>query len=114
MLLGAAMTAPGLMQQCLQAVQRHPRSGAFLFPVSDSVPSYYDVVECPMDLSTLQARLSGGLYTSLPAFAADLELIFENCRLFNAPDSVVCRDVDELEQLYLVWKRKFLPAEPEA
>lgn len=48
-------------------------------PTVDSVPNYFDVVKRPMDLSTIKAKIVGGVYASGAEFEADVRLIFQNC-----------------------------------
>ncbi|KAH8074677.1 hypothetical protein JL721_2245 [Aureococcus anophagefferens] len=54
-------------------------------PVRDHAPNYAAVIENPMDLSTVAAKLELGAYDgSDDAFAADVHLIFDNAMLYNA------------------------------
>ncbi|KAK7249551.1 hypothetical protein SO694_0026606 [Aureococcus anophagefferens] len=54
-------------------------------PVRDQAPNYAAVIENPMDLSTVAAKLELGAYDgSDDAFAADVHLIFDNAMLYNA------------------------------
>lgn len=40
----------------------------------------------------------------------DVELVWENCRSFNKPDSDICRDCDEAQQAFLArWQQQGLP-----
>jgi len=95
-------------QECRSIVnylQRHPKSMAFLEavdPVALNVPTYFDVIKNPMDISTLAKRLEHGQYSNIPPtqttgrspvsrmlngpFRRDVELIFDNAMLFNPPD----------------------------
>lgn len=54
--------------------------------VSDDIaPGYSSVVRHPMDLSTMQAKLHR--YRAFADFEADARLIWDNCHLYNGPDS---------------------------
>lgn len=58
-------------------------------PVSPvEVPSYYSLIKKPMDISTIEERLSRHEYKNEEHFCSDIEQIFENCKTFNHPDSV--------------------------
>lgn len=50
-------------------------------------PGYFDLVHQPMDLSTVAETLQDHHYSKLEEFAADVLLIFVNCRLYNQPDA---------------------------
>jgi hypothetical protein len=52
-----------------------------------------------MDLSTIKAKLSGAMYGSAELFITDLRLVFDNCRMFNAPDSDICEVAARLTAL---------------
>lgn len=70
----------------------------FLEPVDrKQVPDYYCVIKSPMDLSTLNKRLSKSLYQTKEAFADDFRLIISNCRQYNDPRSLYVRLAGSLE-----------------
>lgn len=61
----------------------------FLQPVNvDDAPNYHDVVERPMDLSTILAELESHRYTRLSDVKDSFELMFKNCFLYNPSRSV--------------------------
>lgn len=60
-------------------------STAFLSKVSKrDAPDYYDVIKHPMDLGTMQKKVKSGQYKSKKQFAHDLNLIWDNCLLYNS------------------------------
>ncbi|EZF77190.1 hypothetical protein H105_01524 [Trichophyton soudanense CBS 452.61] len=52
-------------------------------PVALNIPSYHNVIKKPMDLQTMQKKLSEGQYENAKEFEADMRLIFKNCYKFN-------------------------------
>ncbi|KAG8752419.1 hypothetical protein FRC14_007048 [Serendipita sp. 396] len=82
----------------------------FLRPVDlDLYPQYRDVVAQPMDLGTVQDKLSHGVYGSAEEFHKDIKLIFSNCYAFNPEWSLVCQYGKDLEKIFdEKWKE--LPA----
>ncbi|KAJ2513750.1 hypothetical protein GGH20_005104, partial [Coemansia sp. RSA 1937] len=58
-------------------------------PVALGVPTYFDIVKNPMDLSTIQKRLAKRAYKCVADFVADIQLIIDDCFLFNLPGSPV-------------------------
>lgn len=60
---------------------------------------YFDKIESPMDLGTIQKRLAPGeqqgwaaaAYRDAAAVLSDVELVFQNCRTFYHPnDDIMC------------------------
>lgn len=47
------------------------------------VPDYSDVIDTPMDFSTIKQRLADGEYTTDDQFIADATLVFVNCYTYN-------------------------------
>ena len=77
-------------------------SHAFATRVSKSViPDYYDIVKDPVDLSLIAQRLaSGTYYAQLEIFAADFKRMFDNCCLYNAPDTIYAKCARRLESFF--------------
>lgn len=60
-------------------------STAFLSKVSKrDAPDYYDVIKHPMDLGTMQKKVKSAQYKNKKQFAHDLNLIWDNCLLYNS------------------------------
>lgn len=85
---GAAL--PKEHAKFIQSVLRHmvklKDASIFLEPVDPvklQIPTYFDVVKRPMDLSTMDKKLKDGQYSDIQQFNADMELMFENCYKFN-------------------------------
>ena len=77
---------------------------------ADKVRDYYDVIEKPMDLETIQRKVDKGLrvvdgdapmmdanneeeekyraYTCMEEFKADIKQIFDNARLYNQKETI--------------------------
>jgi hypothetical protein len=61
------------------------------------------IVKNPMDLGTIHGKLGAGSYKSFSAFEADVQLIWDNAKLFNNPDSDVYEAAAQMED---IWTRK--------
>ncbi|TPX53554.1 hypothetical protein SeMB42_g00727 [Synchytrium endobioticum] len=73
----------------LSALQTHSAASPFLkpvHPVAANAPDYFSIVKYPMDLSTVEKKLSSGLYNSVQAFGADIDLMLSNCFRYNPDD----------------------------
>ena len=72
------------LQARLMGLKAIKGSDLFAKPIRDSeVPGYSTVIRLPMDLSTMQASLSGGRYVDECLMRLDALLIGVNCCLFN-------------------------------
>lgn len=56
-------------------------------------PDYYEVIKHPMDLGTMLRNVKASKYKNKNAFAADLELIWSNCEMYNMLPVRVCRSM---------------------
>ncbi|KAJ2490358.1 hypothetical protein IWW37_003243 [Coemansia sp. RSA 2050] len=76
----------------LGKLKRDERCWPFLKPVDPvalGVPTYFDLVKNPMDMSTIQKKLSKKTYRHVAEFVADIQLIIDDCFLFNIKDTPV-------------------------
>ena len=90
-----------MLRPLLNELQAHPAAWPFLKPVDgEEVPSYYTIITSPMDLSTMDGKLEADQYGSLPDFIADFNLIIQNCRTFNDPDTSYCKNATNLEKFF--------------
>ena len=65
------------------------------------VPDYYEVVKDPTDIESVSERLeSENYYVTLEMFAADFKRMFENCRLYNAADTIYYKCANRLELFF--------------
>ncbi|KAL1245852.1 Bromodomain adjacent to zinc finger domain protein 1A [Trichinella spiralis] len=75
---------------CISRLVEHPDAWPFLKPVSRrEAPDYYDVIEQPMDLHTIQMRLLRHEYSSVSDMVRDAQLMFSNCRQYNEAETEV-------------------------
>nr|XP_037274158.1 LOW QUALITY PROTEIN: bromodomain adjacent to zinc finger domain protein 1A-like [Rhipicephalus microplus] len=75
--------------EILQSLVHDQNSWPFHCAVSRrDVPDYYDVIRRPMDLGKIRGKLSGMEYRTTKDFVADIYLIFQNCSVYNRPESL--------------------------
>lgn len=75
-----------LCSRVLNVIKRKQNAEPFLDPVDPialGVPTYFDVIKNPMDLSTVDRKLKEHRYTSPEEFEADMRLIWKNAMTFN-------------------------------
>ncbi|KAJ7492861.1 Bromodomain-containing protein [Mycena latifolia] len=94
-------------------------------PVALNIPHYTSIVRTPMDLSTIERKLTSSnpskpdpnpenpRYFSTDEFIADVRLIVKNCVLFNGADHPISAMARRLEEVFdKQIKNLPLPAEP--
>jgi len=87
-----------------------PITSAFLIPVDPvalNIPNYFTVIKNPMDISTVEKKLSHGDYTRAKEFESDIKLIVKNCKLFNPAGNPVHVMGTQLDRLFeQEWAKK--------
>lgn len=79
----------------------------FLRPVTEEeAPGYFQVIENPMDLATVDKKLRHKLHRDLHDFAADVRLVFTNAMRFNPAESSVYLDAQKLMGIFNDMYRK--------
>ncbi|CAL9733727.1 bromodomain-containing factor 1 [Monosporozyma servazzii] len=69
-------------------------------PVAMNLPTYNDFVKTPMDLGTIQEKLSNWEYHSMEEFESDIRLVFKNCYAFNPDGTIVNMMGHRLEEVF--------------
>lgn len=65
-----------IINKILLTIKRHPLAEPFLHAVDPKlVPDYYNVIQDPMELDTVERKLKNGEYESGYQFAMDMRLI---------------------------------------
>lgn len=79
-------------------------------PIALNIPNYSQIIKTPMDLSTLQSKLSNNQYENGDEFEKDVRLIFENCYKFNPEGTDVNMMGHKLEEIFnKKWVNKPVP-----
>ncbi|KAJ2824190.1 hypothetical protein FBU31_004059, partial [Coemansia sp. 'formosensis'] len=99
-----------LCARVLLRLQAQPSAIEFMAPVDpikQGVPTYFDVIKRPIDLSTIHAKLhTRRAYASAEEFRDDVELLFSNCFLFNTPGTYVHTQCETLKRIFdVTWAR---------
>jgi histone acetyltransferase len=55
-------------------------------------------VKNPTDVKTIEKKLANNEYKDRESFCDDVKRIFENCRLYNQPETVYYKCAGELEE----------------
>jgi hypothetical protein len=102
------------MKNILQRLSKHRHAYFFLEPVDPialNIPTYFDIIKTPMDLSTIKTKLPS--YKVPEEFAHDCRLVFSNCKTFNSPETLVYQIAVEMEHAFEAdWTKFNLPSSP--
>ncbi|KAK7203764.1 hypothetical protein BZA70DRAFT_282043 [Myxozyma melibiosi] len=69
-------------------------------PSADDYPEYYEIIKQPMAFNTVIKNVKENKYNDLDAFAAAVQLIFENAMFFNEENSQVHNDASHLQRAF--------------
>ena len=68
-------------------------------PNPEQYPDYYEVIREPIDLKTIDMKITKSIYKSIDDMMNDVFLMFKNAKQYNEPNSLVYQDAVLLEQL---------------
>ncbi|KAJ9612802.1 uncharacterized protein PV06_08437 [Exophiala oligosperma] len=69
-------------------------------PVALNIPTYFQIIKKPMDLSLVRTKLTNNAYEKAKDFEEDVRLIFKNCYKFNPEGDLVNSAGHQLEDLF--------------
>ncbi|KAJ0177252.1 hypothetical protein K1T71_007261 [Dendrolimus kikuchii] len=74
-----------------------PEAWPFLKPVNKKqVKDYYNVIKKPIDMETMGKRIQAHKYHSRYEFLRDIQLLVDNCRGYNGPNSQFTRQAEAI------------------
>lgn len=86
----------------VRALSTLPCSKPFQRPVDPlalNILDYFDIVKHPMDLSTIKKKLNAKEYNDAQEFLNDMNLMFDNCRIYNIdaknPIRIMCEELSK-------------------
>ncbi|XP_075983251.1 ATP-dependent chromatin assembly factor large subunit [Anticarsia gemmatalis] len=89
------------LQLLLRDVMKHKDCWPFYEPVSiEDVPDYLEVIEQPMDFSTIKGKLDSEQYSTDEEFISDASLVFINCFTYNKDTHPVAKAGYRLERFF--------------
>ena len=86
----------------LENIEADPGCDPFLLPVEWEALGLFDypkVVTKPMDFSTLKKNLNDAKFKIYEEFLADLQLIWDNCKLYNMIGSEIYKLAERMEKM---------------
>ena len=90
-----------VIQSILDEVVELPCAKSFIYPVNAEVyPTYYNVIKTPMDLKTIQNRITNESVVDVRDIIQNMKLIYKNCVKFNGKESEFSKDALKLESTF--------------
>uniref|UniRef100_W4VRH5 Putative chromatin remodeling complex rsc subunit rsc1/polybromo n=1 Tax=Corethrella appendiculata TaxID=1370023 RepID=W4VRH5_9DIPT len=90
------------LQQYLVDYTLNGRQPMALFmekPSKKLYPDYYQVIQHPIDMNTIEQNIKGERYNTLDDVVGDFRLMFSNCRKYNEEGSMIYEDANLLERV---------------
>ncbi|CAJ1050640.1 polybromo 1%2C like isoform X2 [Xyrichtys novacula] len=82
-------------------------------PSRREYPDYYQQIKQPISLQQIRAKMKNGEYESVEQMDADLNLMFENAKRYNMPNSSIYKRAFRLQQIMQAKKRELLRRDDE-
>lgn len=89
----------------LDELPTKPFAPDFMQPVDTEVlqvPTYYTIIQSPMDMGTITKRVQNRFYHGVDELIMDFRQVLSNCYKFNRPNDTVYRNGQKLEKFF--WK----------
>ncbi|XP_060621852.2 protein polybromo-1 isoform X6 [Anolis sagrei] len=78
----------------------------FHLPSKKKYPDYYQQIKLPISLQQIRAKLKNNEYETLDHLECDLNLMFENAKRYNVPNSAIYKRVMKMQQVMQAKKKE--------
>jgi len=68
-------------------------------PSKRELPDYYQTIAQPISLNQIRRKIRNGEYPTLQHLGEDLDIMFNNCKTYNRPDSKLWKDGNKLHKV---------------
>ena len=96
----------------IQNLIDNPDSTEFRQPVDYvalGLHDYPSIIKNPIDLSSVQKKLQQFKYKLVEECLDDVQLVWDNCKTYNAHGSWIWKLADKLERLFKKYVKNYLP-----
>lgn len=91
------------VMQVIRTIRRTKDAAPFAQPVDPvklAIPTYFEQIKHPMDLSTMEKKLTSDQYATVDEFTKDFKLIISNCITFNGKDHKISEMARGIETMF--------------
>ncbi|XP_047000095.1 bromodomain-containing protein 7 isoform X1 [Schistocerca americana] len=86
-----------LLDYLLKGLEKRDPQQFFAWPVTDHIaPGYSQIIQNPMDFSTMKQKIDDNLYSTLHEFIEDFKLMCNNAMVYNHPDTIYYKAAKKL------------------
>mmetsp|Transcript_49382 Transcript_49382/g.56883 ORF Transcript_49382/g.56883 Transcript_49382/m.56883 type:complete len:232 (+) Transcript_49382:31-726(+) len=103
------------LNSLLQALYDNADSEVFRNPVDVKglgLKDYLDIIKTPMDLGTVKKNLKANKYKTVEECLDDIQLVWDNCKRYNAEGSWIWKVAEKLEKYTAKMIKNNLPNQP--
>lgn len=96
----------------LNKLKAHENILPFMEPVDevrDGAPDYYTIITDPIDIQTIEFKLTNNIYKESNDFHADIRKMWNNAKAYNIDNNLMMRATNNLEKYYLKLAKIVLP-----
>ncbi|CAG8563144.1 6500_t:CDS:2, partial [Ambispora leptoticha] len=88
-----------ILTKLMDSFNKKDAYGFFLEPVDTAiVTDYLTIIQRPMDFGTMRQKIERNEYSSIDEFKAYFVLVCNNCKTYNAPETLYYKSADKLWQ----------------
>ncbi|CAG8542863.1 12089_t:CDS:10, partial [Cetraspora pellucida] len=88
-----------ILTKLMDSFNKKDAYGFFLEPVDTTVVTdYLTIIQKPMDFGTMRQKIERNEYSSIDEFKEDFTLVCNNCKTYNAPETLYYKSADKLWQ----------------
>lgn len=87
----------------MEKLQSYRISRMFAQPVDperDNCPNYFEVIQCPMDIGTVNKKLDTNQYSTVEQWKSDVEQIWKNTILYNSSQALISVLAKQLQNTF--------------
>ncbi|XP_072928806.1 protein polybromo-1 isoform X4 [Hemitrygon akajei] len=111
--IGSSVDVTSPIYQLFEAVKNHRNSQGQLLaqpflrlPSKKDYPDYYQQIKHPMSLQIIRQKLKNNEFENLDQLESDMNLMFENAKRYNIPNSAIFKRVLKLQQIMQAKKKE--------
>jgi hypothetical protein len=90
------------LKEIIKSIKSDPNAIPFKNPLNlndEGLKDYLIIVKTPMDLLTIEKKLARKQYEIIQNVFDDIQLVWDNCRLFNIEGSYIYNQADYMDTL---------------